>query len=297
MYLKEVQEIERKSVTQKTVATEYGGLIGALLNDKTESVAGYTPVVTAPSIVRGNGARTNSSTATQQPSVVTTKRSQSPVSLKIIGTNPSRIPLRSRYSDLGALVVVNGKVMDYTIHTYLEGKEVSSISIDTSTSTRYIVTYRAQDADGNAGEATRVILVGDAELGDITVDQTNIPITYEPYEDTVKQQQTTQSRAESESTSATSTSAEKIESLTNPTSIIEVQQGQEENMETKNSSDQEQGAGAPSQKSTEKEQTDPNVEESDEEENSIDLESGTQNTESATSSTSKVDDEDDSASE
>lgn len=46
--LKEAQEIERRNVTQKTVAIEYGGLIGKLLDDTTEVFPGYTPVVTPP---------------------------------------------------------------------------------------------------------------------------------------------------------------------------------------------------------------------------------------------------------
>lgn len=47
-YLRKVQEFESKSVTQKQVATAYGGLIGKLLDDKTETLQGYTPVVDAP---------------------------------------------------------------------------------------------------------------------------------------------------------------------------------------------------------------------------------------------------------
>jgi len=46
--LKEVQTVERRNVTQKTVATAYGGLVGKLLDDKTEVFQGYTPVVTEP---------------------------------------------------------------------------------------------------------------------------------------------------------------------------------------------------------------------------------------------------------
>ncbi|MEK7505399.1 MAG: immunoglobulin-like domain-containing protein [Patescibacteria group bacterium] len=44
-YLGEVQEIEKRNVTQKTVATTYGGLVGKLLDDTTEVLPGYTPVV------------------------------------------------------------------------------------------------------------------------------------------------------------------------------------------------------------------------------------------------------------
>jgi hypothetical protein len=49
-YLKKVQEFERKSVTQKQIATAYGGLIGKLLDSKTETLPGYSPVVEAPEL-------------------------------------------------------------------------------------------------------------------------------------------------------------------------------------------------------------------------------------------------------
>jgi hypothetical protein len=49
-YLKKVQEFESKSITQKQIATAYGGLIGKLLDDKTETLPGYIPVVDAPEL-------------------------------------------------------------------------------------------------------------------------------------------------------------------------------------------------------------------------------------------------------
>ena len=50
--LKDTQEIEKKSVTQKVVATVYGGLIGKMLDSSTETLPGYTPVIapTPPSL-------------------------------------------------------------------------------------------------------------------------------------------------------------------------------------------------------------------------------------------------------
>ena len=50
--LKDTQQIEKKSVTQKVVATVYGGLIGKMLDSSTETLPGYTPVIapTPPSL-------------------------------------------------------------------------------------------------------------------------------------------------------------------------------------------------------------------------------------------------------
>ncbi|MBI4088438.1 hypothetical protein HY418_03635 [Candidatus Kaiserbacteria bacterium] len=47
-YLKEVQAIERKQVSLKQVATVYSGLIGKMLDNTTETLPGYVPVVTPP---------------------------------------------------------------------------------------------------------------------------------------------------------------------------------------------------------------------------------------------------------
>jgi hypothetical protein len=46
--LTEVQAAERTRVSQKVVATAYGGLIGTFLDETTEALPGYTPVVTPP---------------------------------------------------------------------------------------------------------------------------------------------------------------------------------------------------------------------------------------------------------
>ena len=46
--LRETQEIERRNVSHKVVATAYSGLVGLLLNDETEELPGYTPVVLPP---------------------------------------------------------------------------------------------------------------------------------------------------------------------------------------------------------------------------------------------------------
>src|SRR3989344_5171271 len=47
-YLGQVQEKERKQVSQAVVATTYGGLVGQFLDSTTETLPGYTPVVVAP---------------------------------------------------------------------------------------------------------------------------------------------------------------------------------------------------------------------------------------------------------
>ena len=47
-YLSQVQEKARANITQETVATTYGGLIGKMLSDSTQTLPGYVPVVQTP---------------------------------------------------------------------------------------------------------------------------------------------------------------------------------------------------------------------------------------------------------
>lgn len=46
--LRETQEIEKRNVRNKVVATAYSGLVGAFLDDTTEEISGYKPVVEPP---------------------------------------------------------------------------------------------------------------------------------------------------------------------------------------------------------------------------------------------------------
>jgi len=46
--LRETQVYEKRQITQKQVATEYGGLVGGFLSDEVTTVAGYVPLVVAP---------------------------------------------------------------------------------------------------------------------------------------------------------------------------------------------------------------------------------------------------------
>lgn len=225
-YLKEVQGIERRSVTQKTVATAYSGLVGAMLSDKTETVPGYVPVVTPESpseepdpvtVAKSNQQHIQSDGVqnTGQSSDQTEQATVSPVVLQVIGANPARIPLHAGYSDLGAIVTVDGRVMNYSIQTLLDGQEVTSIQIDTSTSTSYVVTYRAEDGEGNTGETDRIVLVGDAELADTTVDETSIPVTASSTDSTSETQQTQES--DTSTSTATSTNDSTIPDSTQDT--------------------------------------------------------------------------------
>lgn len=77
--LQETQDIARRTMTQKTVATAYSGLVGTFLDEKTETLPGYTPVVAQPvaaptepaSAVRGASTTPSSNTAPSAPAPLT----------------------------------------------------------------------------------------------------------------------------------------------------------------------------------------------------------------------------------
>jgi hypothetical protein len=154
--LRNTQDIEKKSVTQKVVATTYGGLIGKMLNTTTETLPGYTPVVQESSLV-GAAAALQGGVQTQpsQP------QSGPAVGLQLLGNNPAVVPLNTNYSDLGA-VLIDPLHQNVGIHVFQDGAEVSLPAIDTSTTSVATIEYRATDHNGMTVVVRRVVLVGGA---------------------------------------------------------------------------------------------------------------------------------------
>ena len=158
------QEIERKNVTQKTVATAYGGLIGKFLDSTTEELPGYVPVVTppppSPQVAAADATQGDTTTTdTQTSAPQATQGGPGPV-LQVLGNNPVQIPLKSSYIDLGASIVspLNSNL---GIHVFVKGVEVSDVNIDTSAVADWTITYKATDQDGNVGTAERIVRVFD----------------------------------------------------------------------------------------------------------------------------------------
>lgn len=172
-YLEEVQGFEKKSITQKTVATKYSGLVGKMMDDKTETLPGYTPVVKEDKSVakwqkpsdenNESGITNNESNNENNESRITNYESvtnPNGPSIQILGNNPAWIRLRTQYSDLGALAYnKDGKSM--TIKLLLDGEEVNRVEISTATSSEHTVIYRSTDGDGNTNEAARKVVVYD----------------------------------------------------------------------------------------------------------------------------------------
>jgi len=175
-YLREVQGIEQRQVTNKVVATAYGGLIGQFIDDSTEALPGYIPLVSEPEgedvdpvaiakskkddVVVTSVASNNSNGATT-PNVPSGQSSSGPV-INILGANPARVPLRASYSDLGVVVTSQGgATLNLTVHLSLNGEDVSQIHIDTAAVADWSIGYTVTDQNGKTSFAERVVVVYD----------------------------------------------------------------------------------------------------------------------------------------
>ncbi len=164
--LKETQEIEKRQISQKMVATAYGGIVGKFLDDKTETLPGYTPVVTPPSSPEAVYTPTvavhpegETDTGTSTPATVATPAPANGPSIQILGENPARVVKNNIYVDLGA-VASNSTNQNITVLVFLDGKKVDRVEIETSVLGSHTVMYQAADSTGTS-TATRAVEVYD----------------------------------------------------------------------------------------------------------------------------------------
>ncbi|MCX6819744.1 MAG: DUF5011 domain-containing protein [Candidatus Adlerbacteria bacterium] len=158
--LRETQQIEKAQVSQKIVATAYGGLIGKFLDDTTETLPGYVPVVdetvsAAPSSSGDN----SSSPSSDAPPLPQTQSGGTSPTVQILGNNPARLAIGDSYIDLGAVATDSvGHELGYTI--FLDGVRVQEIRLDTKTYGVHTITYITTATGGSTAEATRSVVVG-----------------------------------------------------------------------------------------------------------------------------------------
>lgn len=186
-YLREVQEIERQSVSQKVVATAYSGLVGKLLDDTTEVLPGYVPVVTPVVAIESASTGAESTPSSGQVAGVSTENpdagvpstpqpasgsisvggdasDQTPPTLQILGNNPARIMQGNTYSDLGVVVTDNVN-RNLGAQYYVNGKHVLEVQINTQEPGEWVIRYEAIDQAGNKGYAERVVIVYEIPAG------------------------------------------------------------------------------------------------------------------------------------
>lgn len=157
--LRETQEIEKTMVSQKAVATAYSGLVGKFLDDTMEVLPGYTPVVAPPIVFENAGQVAGAAQSTA--GVAAPQSSGGGPQVQILGYDPSFVPLRASYADLGAMITSRAD-MNYGVHYYVDGAKVGAVEIDTSTTTTYTIRYEVERATtGEKGSATRRVIVYD----------------------------------------------------------------------------------------------------------------------------------------
>lgn len=164
------QEYEKHQVSQKVVATMYGGLVGKMLDETTETLPGYTPVVTPPEapVVVETAAAAGAIDSVVNASVGAV--AQSSTLLQVLGNNPALIAMRSGYVDLG-VVITDGRYANFGVHLYVDSREVPYVQLDTSTTSETIIRYDLVGQDGVLGSATRRVIVYDPAVGPPAVTQ------------------------------------------------------------------------------------------------------------------------------
>lgn len=110
----------------------------------------YVPVAPTPT---PTPALTPQATPSPDPLVDTT----APV-VSMLGGSFITVPVGDAYTDLGAVASDNATTQP-TLHTFVNGVEVGSVTIPTSAPEVFIIKYTAKDAAGNVGSATRTVTV------------------------------------------------------------------------------------------------------------------------------------------
>jgi len=187
--LKETQVFEKKKVTQMKVTTKYKGIVGGFLDAKTETIAGYKPVVKikepepepetfarpdpnakvpavpVPAPIEPEPVQEPEPPIEEQPEEeeqvpddTVEEIHNEPPQLTILGENPMRVPVSSSYTDLG-VVVSDDHDSGLPVLLFLNDVPVSNIAIDTSATGTYTITYEVTDTDGLIAQKKRIVEV------------------------------------------------------------------------------------------------------------------------------------------
>ncbi len=147
----------------------------SMQNGQMVSTAGTCQVPTgSPQIIGGSDTSTSGSSGSEDSSNASSTNSTSssdssentstptvPPTITINGNDPATISVGSTYEDLGATVSDTGpgQAGDTNLgyQTLLNGNPVTSVNLDTSTSTTYSIAYVATDSSGLTATSTRTV--------------------------------------------------------------------------------------------------------------------------------------------
>jgi hypothetical protein len=114
----------------------------------------------------GGGGGTSTGTTTDSGATSTPPADTTAPTISITGANPALISVGDSYADLGAAVTDDiDQNIGYKVS--LDGgilMDPSQLSLDTSAAGQHTITYSATDNAGNAGTATRTVIVNDPTL-------------------------------------------------------------------------------------------------------------------------------------
>lgn len=176
--LRETQAQQRaRGVTQKSIATVYGGLLGKFITPTETTFDEYSPTVTSvvpksPVAESYQTMRTSESVPVPQSknSVQNSPASSAqeaqqggpvdtePPVVTVLGDNPISVELGSTYVDLG-VVVLDTVDRNPGVYVEIDGVAMTHVSIDTSIERTYTIIYKATDRAGNIGTAERIVSV------------------------------------------------------------------------------------------------------------------------------------------
>ncbi len=191
--LKETQQQQRaRGVTQKSVATVYGGLLGKFITPTETTFDEYVPTVASvipkspvaesfqtmrtsdtATVPQSNTSSPNSPAPSSQESQQAGPVDTEPPVVTILGDSPISVDVGNPYVDLG-VVVLDAVDRNPGLFVEIDGVAMTNVSIDTSIQRTYTIIYKATDRAGNVGVAERIVSVVPAS------NSSELPVDTEP---------------------------------------------------------------------------------------------------------------------
>ncbi len=151
---------EESQVGTTTVSTSTTTLVASTTKNEIE-ISEDEGVATSSNKLTEEG-NTAGASGTSSPMLTVDPADLIPPDITIVGNNPAFVAVGVQYVDQGVLVNDNkSNNLGHTIR--VNGIEVDTVTLDTSTTSEYAITYVAVDQDGNTAVAVRTVFVGIAE--------------------------------------------------------------------------------------------------------------------------------------
>jgi len=171
-----VQKLVEKIAEVWVALTGHDNRIAALEARITSLESQLASGVSASSASASSPTSNTSTTTPDTSSSAEATQDEQPPVITINGNNPAEIEVGTTYSDLGATVTDNVN-NNLGITTYVDGVQVSSVSLDTASSTTYTISYTVTDQAGNTATSTRQVVISEPEVVETVPDEEPIDVT------------------------------------------------------------------------------------------------------------------------